>query len=237
MGAERGQRPGKEAAGSRQEPGVARQAVTAAAEPIGPPTETLMAEGRRRETLRAAWTRVHANTGAPGVDGKTVDERPEYLRQAWPARREPWLPGTDVPAPGRAVPRPKPGGGTRRLGMPTGLERCITQAMWQVMSPLVDPGFSDHRSGCRPGRRAHHAVAPACHDVAAGDRWGVARDVEQCFDPVNHDRLRRRGARTIQDPRLLNLIRRDLTAGILTEGLVRQRDAGPPQGHIHDAKH
>src|SRR6266545_1283559 len=136
MGAEMFQRPGKEAAGSRHEPGVARQAVTAAAEPIRPPTEALMEEVLRRENLLAALKRVQANKGAPGVDGMTVDELPASRRNAWPAIREQLLQGTYVPAPVREVHRPKPGGGTRRLGIPTVLDRFITQAILQVMSPL-----------------------------------------------------------------------------------------------------
>jgi RNA-directed DNA polymerase len=82
MRAETCQRPGKEAAGSRHEPGVARQAVTAAAEPIGPPPEALLEEGLRKENLLAAWTRVQAHQGAPSVDGMTGDELPDYLRKA-----------------------------------------------------------------------------------------------------------------------------------------------------------
>jgi len=230
MGAERFQRPGKEAAGSRHEPGVARQAVTAAAEPLGPPTEMWMEEVLRRENLRAALKRVQANTGAPGVDGMTVDELPGYLRKAWPAIREQLLQGTYVPAPVREVPRPKPGGGTRMLGIPTVLDRFITQAMLQVMSPRFDPGFSDHRDGCRPGRRAHQAVEQACQYVAEGYRGVVDSDLEKFFDQVNHDMLMSRVARRIKDKRLLQLIRRYLTAGILKEGLVSQRDAGIPQG-------
>ena len=208
MGAERFQRPGTEAAGSRPEPGVARQAVTAAAEPIGPPTARLMEEVLRRENRRAAWKRVQANQGAPGVDGMPVEERPGYLRKAWPARRAPWLQGTYVAAPGREVQRPKPGGGTRRRGMPTVRARFITQARLPVMSPRVDPGVADHRDGCRPGRRAQHAVEQACHDVAEGYRWVVDMDVEKFFDQVNHDRLMSRVAKKIKDKRLLKLIRR-----------------------------
>jgi RNA-directed DNA polymerase len=114
--------------------------------------------------------------------------------------------------------------------MPTGLDRCITQAMLPVMSPRGAPGVSDHRDGVRPGRRAPQTVEPACHDVAAGYRWVVDSDVEQGFDHGTHDRLRSRVARNSQDTRRLKLIRRDLTAGLLTAGLVRQRDAGTPQG-------
>ena len=230
MRAERFQRPGQRAAGRRHEPGVARQAVTAAAEPIGPPTEAWMEEVLRRENLRAALKRVQANQGAPDVDGMTVDERPEYLRKAWPAIREQWLQGTYVPAPVREVQLPKPGGGTRMLGIPTVLDRFITQAMLQVMSPLFAPGFSDRSDEFRPGRRAHQAIEQACHYVAEGYRWVVDIDLEKFFDQVNHGMLMSRVARNIKAKRLLKLIRRYLTAGIVKEGRVSQRDAGPPQG-------
>ena len=230
MRVERLQRPRKEAAGSRHEPGVARQTAPADVEPIGPPTEALMEEVLRRENLRTALKRVQANKGAPGVDGMTVDELPDYLRKAWPAIREQLLQGTYAPSPVREVHLPKLGGGTRRLGIPTVLDRLMTQAMWPVMSPVFDPGVSDHSDGFRPQRRAHQAVGQACHDIAEGYRWVVDIDLEKFFDQVNHDMLMNRVAKKIKDKRLLQLIRRYLTAGILKEGLVSQREAGTPQG-------
>lgn len=230
MRAEKHQRPGKEAAGSRHEPGVARQAVTAAAESIGPPTETLMEEVLRRENLFAALKRVKANKGAPGVDGMSVDELPKYLREAWPVIREQLLSETYVPSPVREVHLPKPGGGTRMLGIPTVLDRLITQAMLQVMGPIFDRDFSAHSYGFRPGRSAHQAIAQARCYIEAGNRWVVDLDLEKFFDQVNHDLLMSRVARKIEDKRLLRLIRRYLTAGILHGGLVSIREAGTPQG-------
>ncbi len=230
MRAEKFQRPGKEAAGSRHEPGVARQAATAAAESIGPPTEALMEEVLRRENLFAALKRVQANKGAPGVDGMTVDELPAYLREAWPAMREQLLEATYIPSPVREVHVPKPGGGTRMLGIPTVVDRLITQAMLQVMSPIFDPGFSEHSYGFRRGRSAQQAVARMRDYVAEGYRWVVDVDLERFFDQVNHDILMSRVARQVNDKRLLKLIRRYLTAGIMRAGLVSQREAGTPQG-------
>ena len=88
------QRPGKEAAGSRQEPGVVRQTVPAEAEPIGPQPQALMAEVLRRENLTTAFKRVQATQGAPGLDGMTGEELPASLRKAWPSIREQLLNAT-----------------------------------------------------------------------------------------------------------------------------------------------
>jgi RNA-directed DNA polymerase len=114
--------------------------------------------------------------------------------------------------------------------VPTVLDRLITQAMLQVMSPIFDPGFSEHSYGFRRGRSAHQAVEQACGHIAEGYRWGVDIDLEKFFDQVNHDLLMSRVARQIKDKRLLKLIRRYLTAGIMRGGLVSQREAGTPQG-------
>lgn len=230
MRAETFQRSGKEAAGSRHEPGVVCQAATAAAEPIGPPTDALMEEILRRENLLNALKRVQANKGAPGVDGMTVDELPDYLRKEWPAIREQLLNATYVPSPVHEVHLPKPGGGTRMLGIPTVLDRLITQAILQVMGPIFEPGFSAHSYGFRPGRSAHQAVEQACHYIEEGYRWMVDIDLEKFFDQVNHDMLMSRVARKVKDKRLLKLIRRYLSAGILKDGLVSIREAGTPQG-------
>ena len=193
MRAEMPAQPGKEAAGSRHEPGAVRQTVTAILDPIDPPTDNLMEEVLRRENLLAALKRVQANKGAPGIDGMTVEELPAYLRTAWPEIREQLLNATYVPSPVREVNIPKPGGGTRMLGIPTVLDRLITQAVAQVMSPIFDPGFSAHSYGFRPRRSAHQALEQMCAHITDGHRWVVDFDLEKFFDQVNHDLLVSRG--------------------------------------------
>jgi len=160
----------------------------------------------------------------------SVDALPAYLRHAWPEMREQLLSETYVPAPVRTVYLPKPGGGTRMLGMPTALDRLIAQAMLQVLGPIFDPDFSERSYGFRPGRSAHQALEQACRDMADGYRWVVHLDLEQCFDSVHHDLVMSRVARKVKDKRLVRLIRRYLNAGIMHEGLVSQREAGMPQG-------
>jgi RNA-directed DNA polymerase len=116
------------------------------------------------------------------------------------------------------------------LGIPTVLDRLITQAILQVMGPIFDRAFSTHSYGFRPGRSAHQAVKQVRAYIADGRRWVVDLDLEKFFDQVNHDLLMSRVARKIKDKRLLKLIRRYLTAGIMRDGLVSLRAAGTPQG-------
>ena len=94
--------------------------------------------------LRAAWRRVKANAGAPGMDGMPVEAFPAFARQHWPRIRSALMEGTYRPAPVRRVFIPKPDGSQRPLGVPTVLDRVIQQALAQVLTPLFEDGFSDH---------------------------------------------------------------------------------------------
>lgn len=185
----------------------------------------------RRDNLLAAYERVRANKGAPGVDGVSVDELADFCRRHWPRIREQLLGGTYVPQPVRKVEIPKPGGGgVRMLGIPTVLDRLIQQALLQVLTPIFDPGFSDASFGFRPGRSTHQAVVRAREHIAAGHRWVVDMDLEKFFDRVNHDILMSRVARKVKDKRVLLLIRRYLQAGIMEGGVCSPRTEGTPQG-------
>jgi len=125
---------------------------------------------------------------------------------------------------------PKSGGGVRKLGIPTVLDRFIQQALLQVLQPIFDPEFSEHSYGFRPKRRAHDAIVQAQRYVQEGRRIVVDVDLEQFFDRVNHDVLMGKLANRIGDRRVLRLVRRYLEAGVLAEGLATERHEGTPQG-------
>jgi RNA-directed DNA polymerase len=193
-------------------------------------TNRLMEEICARENLKAALRQVKANKGSPGVDGMTVDQLPDYLKQHWPAIREHLLQGTYQPQPVKRVDIPKPDGGVRKLGIPTVLDRFIQQAVMQVLQRRWDRTFSDHSYGFRPRRSAHQAVAQTQQYLAAGYRWVVDLDLEKFFDRVNQDKLMGQVAKRVEDKRLRKLIRAFLQAGVMENGVVSPSAEGTPQG-------
>ena len=194
-------------------------------------TDRLMEEVCERRNLKEALRQVKANKGSPGVDGMTVGQLSGYWKQHWPAIREQLLNGTYEPQPVRRVEIPKPdGGGVRKLGIPSVLDRFIQQAVMQVLQRQWDPTFSDHSYGFRPGRSAHQAVAQAQQYIAGGYGWVVDFDLEKFFDRVHHDKLMGQIAKRVEDKRLLKLIRAFLNAGVMENGLVSPSVEGTPQG-------
>jgi RNA-directed DNA polymerase len=190
----------------------------------------LMELAVERQNCLAALKRVKANKGSPGIDGMTVDELPAHLKANWPRLREELLAGRYHPQPVKRVAIPKPGGGERELGIPTALDRFIQQLLLQVLQPRFDPTFCDASYGFRPGRRAHDAVRRAQAYVQEGRRFVVDVDLEKFFDRVNHDVLMGRLEKRIADKRMLGLIRRYLSAGVLAGGITSERHEGTPQG-------
>src|SRR6266403_2409257 len=195
-----------------------------------PAAEQLMEEVCERENLVRAWKRVRRNKGSPGVDGMTIDDAKDYLREHWPGIRSQLLAGSYQPQPVKRVEIPKPDGGFRKLGVPCVVDRLIQQALLQVLQERWDPTFSENSYGFRPGRSAHQAVAQAQRYVAEGYGVVVDLDLEKFFDRVNHDSLMARVAARVTDKHVLKLVRAFLKSGVMEDGLVSPVDEGTPQG-------
>lgn len=192
--------------------------------------ESLMEAVVTKENATAAWRAVKRNGGAPGIDRMTTGQLGEHIRKHWETFQAKLLAGTYVPSPVKRVEIPKPNGGTRMLGIPTVVDRWIEQMLLQMLQPILDPAFSEHSYGFRPGRSAHDAVRAAQRYVQAGKSWVVDMDITKFFDHVNHDILMNRIAKVIRDKRVLRLIGAYLRAGVMVEGLAMVREEGTPQG-------
>ena len=199
-------------------------------EPESIATSALLAQVLERTNLQRALKQVRQNKGAPGIDGMTVDELPEYLRHRWLEIRGQLVAGTYRPQPVRRVEIPKPDGRKRLLGIPTVLDRFIQQAIAQVVSAHWEPHFHPKSYGFRPGRSAHQAVRQVQADIRNGYRWVVDLDLEAFFDRVNHDRLMARLKRHVNDRGLLRLVNRYLKAGVCVGQGIEPTLRGVPQG-------
>jgi group II intron reverse transcriptase/maturase len=192
--------------------------------------ERLMEAAVEDENSRQALKAVKGNDGSAGIDRMTTEELEEHLEANWGILKAKLLKGTYIPSPVRRKEIDKPGGGKRMLGIPTVQDRYIQQMLLQVMTPIFDPGFSEHSYGFRPGRSAQDAVRAAQQYVQGGKEWVVDIDIAKFFDHVNHDILMGRIAAVIRDKRVLHLIGRYLRRGAMVEGVVMASEEGTPQG-------
>lgn len=193
-------------------------------------TKCLMEKICDRNNLNLAYKRVKANKGAPGIDGMTVDDMSKFIAGHKERLLESLLSGRYQSQPVREVEIPKPGGGTRQLGIPTVIDRLVQQAILQVLQPIFEGKFSTSSFGFRPNRSAHQAVKQAQSYVQNGNCIVVDIDLEKFFDRVNHDILMSKLAKVIEDKRLLKIIRAFLNAGIMRQGVCVERVEGTPQG-------
>ena len=204
---------------------------------MGNPTEpkstfcsSLIDRVLERNNLIRALKQVRRNKGAPGIDGMTVDDILDFLKQHWPRIRQQIIDGSYKPKPVRRVVIPKPDGRKRNLGIPTVLDRFIQQAIAQVLQVEWDNDFHDNSYGFRPHRNAHHAMRYAQATFQQKYSWVVDCDLEAFFDGVNHDLLMEQLKAKHQDPPLLRLINRYLKAGVCIGDTTQASIEGVPQG-------
>ena len=185
-----------------------------------------------KENLNRAYKKVVANKGASGVDGVTVEELGDYIRE----NREKIVTSlrnrTYIPKPVRRVYIPKDNGKKRPLGILTALDRTIQQAIAQPISDIYEEIFSDYSYGFRAGRSCHDAIRQALEYLNDGYEWVVDIDIEQFFDKVNHDKLIQILREQVNDSTTLNLIRKYLKAGVMENGLEKATITGVPQGSV-----
>ena len=183
-----------------------------------------------KDNLNRAYKRVKANKGAPGVDGMTIEEAFQWLKEHNHELTERIRKGHYTPSPVRRVEIPKPDRGVRKLGIPTVIDRIIQQAMSQQLIPIYEPKFSDGSFGYRPGRSAKDAVQRIEEYAEQGYTKAVVLDLSKYFDTMNHELLVNILRRDVKDERVIQMIKRYLRSGVMENGVVVKTEEGSPQG-------
>ena len=183
-----------------------------------------------RENMLEAYNQVKSNKGSAGIDGITIEEIDDYIRQSWRLTKELIKQRKYKPQPVLRVEIPKPNGGIRQLGIPTVKDRMVQQAIVQVISPICEPHFSDTSYGFRPNRSCEKAIMKLLEYLNDGYEWIVDIDLEKFFDTVPQDRLMSLVHNIIQDGDTESLIRRYLHSGVVINGQRYKTLVGTPQG-------
>lgn len=192
--------------------------------------EGLLEQILNRDNLNRAYKQVKRNKGAGGIDGMQVDELLPYLREHKNELVQSLRDGKYRPQPVRRVEIPKENGKTRKLGIPTVVDRLIQQAICQVLSPIFEKQFSNNSFGFRPKRSAHDALKRCQTNITDGYKWVVDMDLEKYFDTVNQSKLIQILSETIKDGRVISLIHKFLRAGVMVGGMFEDSPEGVPQG-------
>jgi len=193
-------------------------------------TEGLLEQILSRDNLNRAYKQVKRNKGAGGIDGMEVDELLPFLKENKKELVQSLRDGKYRPKPVRRVEIPKENGKTRKLGIPTVVDRLIQQAICQILTPIFEEQFSDNSFGFRPKRSAHNALRRCQTNITEGYRYVVDMDLEKYFDTVNQSKLIQILSETIKDGRVISLIHKFLRAGVMVGGMFEDSPEGVPQG-------
>ena len=195
------------------------------------PTDSLLKRIISRDNMNVAYFKVKSNRGAGGVDKMSVDELLPYLREHRLSLLQQIRDGKYKPNPVRRVEIPKEERGkTRKLGIPTVVDRVIQQAIAQVLTPIYEPQFSEASFGFRPKRGAHDALKTCQRYADEGYVYVVDMDLEKFFDTVCQSKLIEILSRSIKDGRVISLIHKYLNAGVIRQGVFERSEQGVPQG-------
>jgi len=182
------------------------------------------------ETLREAYFGLKRDA-APGVDGETWQAYGEHLENNLVDLSERLRRGAYRAKPVRRVLIPKPDGRQRPLGVTTLEDKLVQRALATVLNCIYEVDFLGFSYGFRPGRSPHDALDALYVGIKKRRvNWVLDADIRGYFDAISHEWLVKFIEYRIADRRVVRLIQKWLSAGVLEDGEWRRSDVGTPQG-------
>jgi len=190
----------------------------------------MIAEVLQAKNLYKAAQHVVRNKGASGVDGMSVSKLAHYIRAnreqlSTSIYRNGYLPQAIL---GVSIPKEK--GNPRLLGIPTVLDRCLQQAVSQLLMTKFEYEFEPFSFGFRPKKNIQKALLQSQQYINDGFQDIVDIDLKGFFDEVDHSLLLQLVYNKVNCRVTLRLIRKWLRAPILIKGRLVKRRKGIPQG-------
>jgi group II intron reverse transcriptase/maturase len=170
---------------------------------------------------------------AAGVDGVTWHEYEKQLYGRVHALHREIHTGAYRAQPSRRVFIPKADGKLRPLGIAALEDKIVQQAVATVLNAIYEQDFLGFSYGFRQGRGQHDALDALSEGIAGRKvNWILDADIRAFFDEIDHAWMLRFLEHRIVDARILRLIRKWLTAGVIEEGRRIASARGTPQGAV-----
>jgi len=169
---------------------------------------------------------------AVGVDGVTKAEYQKHLNENLDNLLTRMKDGRYKPNPSRRAYIDKPGSNKKRpLGISCYEDKLVEKAVAQLLEIVYEPRYMNCSYGFRPGRNCHQAIREVIEDIQySKTNYVVEADIRSFFDTLNHEWLIKFLEHDIADRKFIDIIRKQLKAGILEDGKLLVKEEGSPQG-------
>jgi RNA-directed DNA polymerase len=180
--------------------------------------------------LRKAYWAIRPQA-APGVDGVTWADYGQDLEANLRDLHARVQAGRYRAKPSRRVYIPKADGRQRPLGIASLEDKIVQRAVVEVLNAVYEVDFRGFSYGFRPGRKPHDALDALSVGITSKRvNWVLDADIRDFFGQLDHAWLRRFLRHRIADERVLRLIDKWLTVGVVEDGQWTECDEGSPQG-------
>lgn len=182
------------------------------------------------DRLRAAYLALKRDAAA-GIDGETWRHYGEALEANLQHLAARVKRGAFRASPVRRAYIPKADGRQRPLGVPTLEDKIVQRAVVEVLNAIYEQDFLGFSYGFRPKRSPHHALDALTVGIETRRvNWVLDADIRGFFDTLNHEWLIRFVEHRVADQRVVRLIQKWLSAGVLEDGQRTRSDVGTVQG-------